>query len=190
MSTADTLINLVSIIANVLYFMILARIVLSWLSVNPWNPIVRILRDVVDPILRPFRRILPTFGGIDFSPLLAILVIFFLARVIESLIGATVGGSVNIAGNVEILIRDLLANILLVLGVLVLIRLLLSVFNADPWHPLVQGLRSITNPLVAPFGGLRRRSLRSGIDYPAIAALATYIVLYFAVQFLFSRLIA
>jgi len=185
--TAESAQNLVQFVADALYVLIIARIVSSWLNLNPWNPIVHWLRVIVDPILRPFRRILPAFAGIDFSPLLAILVIFFVAHLIESLIGATVGGSVDIAGSVARLIRDVIANILLVLGVLVLIRLLLSQFNADPWHPLVQGIRGITNPLVAPFAGFRRHALRSGIDFPAIATLATYIALYFVTQFLFSR---
>lgn len=189
MDIAGTAITLVGLLANVLYVLILARIVVSWLNLNPWNPLVRWLRRIVDPILRPFRRILPSFGGIDFSPLLAILVIFFVARLIQALIGVTEGGSVNVAANVVLLIRDLVTGIIIALGVLVLLRLLLSLFNADPWHPLVHGVRSITNPLVAPFGALRRRALRSGVDYPAIAALATYIVLYFVAQFVFTQLL-
>lgn len=189
MDTAGTAITLVGYLANVLYVLILVRILVSWLNVNPWNPIVHWLRVIVDPILKPFRRILPSLGGIDFSPLLAILVIFFVARVIQSLIGFTVGGSLNVAGNIIVLIRDLVTNVLIVMGVLVLIRLLLSLFNADPWHPLVQGVRAMTNPLVAPFSGLRRRALRSGVDYPAIAALATYVILYFVARLIFTQLL-
>jgi len=131
MDIAGTAITLVGLLANVLYVLILARIVVSWLNLNPWNPLVRWLRRIVDPILRPFRRILPSFGGIDFSPLLAILVIFFVARLIQALIGVTEGGSVNVAANVVLLIRDLVTGIIIALGVLVLLRLLLSLFNAD-----------------------------------------------------------
>jgi YggT family protein len=142
----------------------------------------------VDPILRPFRRVLPSFAGIDFSPLLAILVIFFVARLIESFIGLSEGGGVNVVAALVGLVHDVIANIILVLGALVLVRLLLSLFHADPWHPLVQGVRAITGPLVAPFASLRRRALRTGIDYPAIVALATYVALYIAVQFIFRQL--
>jgi YggT family protein len=187
-SLVDTLIRLVGFIANVLYILIVARIVVSWLNINPWNPAVRWLRRIVDPILRPFRRVLPSFAGIDFSPLLAILVIFFVARVIESFIALGAGGGVDVAASLIGLLHDVIANIILVLGVLVLVRLLLSLFHADPWHPLVQGVRGITGPLVAPFASLRRQALRTGIDYPAIAALAAYIVLYIAVQFIFRQL--
>ena len=186
---AATLITLVGYIANVLYLLIVVRIMVSWLNLSPWHPVVRWLRIIVDPILRPFRRILPTFGGIDFSPILAILVIFFVARLIQSFIGLAEGGSVDVAANVVALIRDVVLNIIIVLGVLVLIRLLLSLFSADPWHPLVSAVRSVSNPLVAPFSGLRRRGLRSGFDLPAAAALATYVVLYFVAQVVFTQLL-
>jgi len=181
--------TLVGYIADILYVLILARIVVSWLNLSPWNPLVRWLRRIVDPILLPFRRILPAFGGIDFSPLLAILVIFFLARLIQGFISITQGGSVNVAANVVVLISDVVSNIIIVLGALVLVRLLLSIFNADPWHPLVNFVRSVSNPLVAPFNFLRRRGYRAGIDYPAIGALATYIALYFVAQFIFRQLL-
>jgi YggT family protein len=187
-TVADTLSRLVGFAADVLYVLILARIVVSWLNLNPWNPLVRWLRRIVDPILRPFRRILPSFAGIDFSPLLAILVIFFVAHLIQSLIASTAGGGVNVAADVLGLVHDVITNIILVLGVLVLIRLLLSLFHADPWHPLVQGVRAITGPLVAPFTSLRRRALRSGIDYPAIATLVAYAVLYVVVEVIFRQL--
>ena len=189
MDIAGTAYTLVGYLADILYVLILARIVVSWLNLSPWNPNVRWLRRIVDPILRPFRRILPSFGGIDFSPLLAILVIFFLARLIQGLIGVTQGGSVNVAASVVVLISDVVSSIIILLGALVLVRLLLGLFHADPWHPLVHGVRSITNPLVAPFGFLRRRAYGSRIDYPAVVALAVYIALYFVAQFIFTQLL-
>jgi YggT family protein len=191
--TRELLANVINTLAQVLYLLILARIVVSWIGLNPWNPIVRWLRIIVDPILRPFRRVLPTFAGIDFSPLLAILIIFFVARIATSLI---LSGGANLTGNTVLLIRDVLLNIIIVLGVLVLVRLLLSVFHADPWHPLVAGVRSMTNLLVAPFAGIGRRGqLRSmythqrAIDFPALLALGLYIVLYFIVLNIFNRLV-
>src|SRR5438270_14005572 len=131
MDIAGTAYTLVGYLADILYVLILARMVVSWLNLSPWNPIVRWLRRIVDPILRPFRRILPSFGGIDFSPLLAILVIFFVARLIQALIGLTVGGSVYVAANAVLLIRDRVTGIIIALGALVLIRLLFSLVIAD-----------------------------------------------------------
>ena len=189
----DTLAFAIHTVAQILYVLILARIVVSWIGINPWNPVVHFLRVIVDPILRPFRRVLPTLGGIDFSPLLAILVIFFIDRIVTSLLLA---GGANVTATIVLLIRDVLLNIIIVLGVLVLIRLLLSLFNADPWHPLVAGVRSMTNFLVRPFAGIgRRNQLRSmyghqrAIDIPALLTLALYIGLYFVVQIIFNRIV-
>jgi YggT family protein len=189
---ALTAISIVNFLAGALYVLILVRIFLSWMSVSPWNPLMRFLRAVVDPILRPFRRILPTFGGIDFSPLLAILVIFFVARLITEILAAlALGGSGNVAADVVVLIGQLLDNIIIVLGVLVLIRLLVGLFSADPFHPLVMGIRSMTNPLVRPFAGLSQRRIQhGGLDVPAAAALVAYIVLYLLVNYLFGTLLA
>jgi len=194
MNLALTLVDVINTVAWVLYVLIIARIAVSWLGLHPWHPVVRFLRAIVDPILRPFRRILPTFGGIDFSPLLAILVIFFVARLATGALDAVaLGGSVSVALNVVLLIRDVLLNIIIVLGVLVLIRILLSLFNADPWHPLVSGVHHMTNTLVRPFAFLSRRTMyghRSGVDLPAIATLVLYVVLYVLVRLLFDNIIA
>lgn len=59
-------------------WVVVIRAVLSWVNADPWNPIVRALRAVTDPVLRPVQRRLPVAGGVDFSPLVVILAIMFL----------------------------------------------------------------------------------------------------------------
>ena len=57
------------------------RAVLSWVSPDPYNPIVRALYSVTEPVLSRLRRRLPLFAGsIDFAPLVVVLVILFLQR--------------------------------------------------------------------------------------------------------------
>ncbi|HWC02445.1 MAG TPA: YggT family protein [Methylomirabilota bacterium] len=58
-------------------WIIIIRAFLSWVNPDPWNPIVRFLHQVTEPVLRPIRRRLP-YSAIDFSPLIAILGIYFL----------------------------------------------------------------------------------------------------------------
>jgi len=57
---------------------IIARAILSWVSPDPYNPIVRIINQLSEPMLFPVRRRVPYFSGIDFSPMIVLLVIFFL----------------------------------------------------------------------------------------------------------------
>jgi YggT family protein len=178
--------NIIGFVETALTVLIFARIAVSWIGLSPWHPVVRWLRIIVDPILAPFRRILPSFSGIDFSPILAIVVIFFAADILQTLV---LGGGVNAAATVIALVEQLVVDIAIAIAVLVFVRFLLALFHADPWHPLVQMVRTMTNPLVAPFAGLRRGRGSAGIDYPAIAALILYVVLIFVIRLLFGFLL-
>lgn len=72
----------ISLLLTVLNLAIFIRVLLSWFPVDTRNPLVRIIFDVTEPVLAPFRRVLPTIGMIDLSPLAALLVLNFLARAI------------------------------------------------------------------------------------------------------------
>ncbi|MFZ0129886.1 MAG: YggT family protein [Candidatus Dormiibacterota bacterium] len=175
--------NVIGFIEVALTVLIIARIAVSWIGLSPWHPVVRWLRIIVDPILAPFRRILPTFGGLDFSPILALVVINIVAQILQTLV---LGGGVNPGQTIALLIEQVVVDVAIAIAILVFIRVLLAVFHADPWHPLVQMIRSVTNPLVAPFAGLHRRGATAAVDVPAIAALAMYIVVIIAIKFVFG----
>ena len=60
-------------------WIVIARAVLSWVSPDPYNPIVRFIHNTTEPVLYRIRSVIPiNFGGIDFSPIAVILAIFFL----------------------------------------------------------------------------------------------------------------
>lgn len=60
-------------------WIIIARALVSWVNPDPWNPIVQFLHRATEPVLAPIRRWLPTWRvGIDFSPLVVILIIYFI----------------------------------------------------------------------------------------------------------------
>ena len=70
------------VIDNVLFiymWIIIIRAVLSWVSPDPYNPIVRFIHNITEPVLYQIRRRLPvSFGGIDLSPVIVLLIIIFL----------------------------------------------------------------------------------------------------------------
>jgi YggT family protein len=71
--------NLLHLVLQAYFWIIIARAVLSWVNPDPFNPIVRFLYRVTEPVLRPIRHRLPTFSiGIDLSPMIVILAIYFL----------------------------------------------------------------------------------------------------------------
>jgi YggT family protein len=84
------LIDLLSYLLWAAWIVIFAQVILSWLVafniVNTYNPFVRgLLRGLgrmTEPLYRPIRRILPDFGGVDFSPMVVLLVIGLLQRLL------------------------------------------------------------------------------------------------------------
>ena len=77
--------NLIKAIADLLNFVlsayiwiVIARAVISWVNADPYNPVVRFLHQVTDPVLNRIRRFLPAMGGFDLSPMVLIFAIIFL----------------------------------------------------------------------------------------------------------------
>ncbi|NLN19703.1 MAG: YggT family protein [Firmicutes bacterium] len=60
--------------------LVLVRVILSWVGPSSYHPIVRFIVKVTDPVLEPARRVVPTVGAIDFSPVLVFLVLSWLRR--------------------------------------------------------------------------------------------------------------
>jgi YggT family protein len=86
--------NLLTAIAKILdvvlvifMWIVIARAILSWVSPDPYNPIVRFIHNITEPVLYQIRKRLPVnFGGIDFSPILVLLAVIFLQQfVVQSL---------------------------------------------------------------------------------------------------------
>lgn len=72
--------HILDIVLTILYWLILVRAVISWVNPDPYNPIVQFLYKTTEPMLYPIRKILPLDFrfGIDISPIIAFLLIFFL----------------------------------------------------------------------------------------------------------------
>lgn len=67
--------ELISLLLNVYLIAIVVRAILSWISPNDYNPATTVLLGLTEPVIRPFRAVLPDLGGIDLSPLAAIVAI-------------------------------------------------------------------------------------------------------------------
>ena len=72
--------GILDIALNILYWLIIIRALVSWVNPDPYNPIVQFLNKTTEPILSPIRKLLPlNFRfGIDISPIIAILAVWFL----------------------------------------------------------------------------------------------------------------
>lgn len=82
----DAIATLLDLVLNLAMWLIIIRALISWVSPDPYNPIVRFLISATEPILRPIQRALPAMGGIDLSPIVAIFAIIFLrAFIVQTL---------------------------------------------------------------------------------------------------------
>ena len=80
-------INFVLLFIQVLSYAIIGRVIMSWIDQPGAMRITVILREITEPVLGPLRRILPNMGGLDFTPIVAMLVL----QALESLIVSAVG---------------------------------------------------------------------------------------------------
>jgi len=75
------------LILTLYMYIVIARALISWVNPDPRNPIVRFLYNATEPLLARVRRVVPYMGGIDFSPLVVIVGIYFLqAFLVNSLV--------------------------------------------------------------------------------------------------------
>lgn len=71
--------RVLEVVLNIYMWVIIIRALISWVNPDPYNSIVQILTRLTEPALRPIRKLVPPHKvGIDFSPLIAVLIIMFL----------------------------------------------------------------------------------------------------------------
>ncbi len=82
-------VQFVNLLVWVLYIAMIGRVLSSWLNIgpsSPFFPVIRLLYQITEPILAPIRRVLPSFGMMDLSPMVALILIGVIQRVIIGLV--------------------------------------------------------------------------------------------------------
>jgi YggT family protein len=77
---------LVSLLINVMMFLLVVRMVLSWVAADSYNEIIRAIYAATDPILKPFKRLPLTIGPVDFTPIVAFVLLNFLGKLTISVL--------------------------------------------------------------------------------------------------------
>jgi YggT family protein len=84
----EPLVEVVILLLDIYMYIIIARVLLSWVNPDPFNPIVRFLYNVTEPVLGWVRRHVPiVFGGLDLSPILVMIAIAVMKRVLINTFG-------------------------------------------------------------------------------------------------------
>jgi len=76
------MISIINIAFQVLMMVIFIRVILSWFPHNPYNPLIKIIYQISNPILNPIRNIIPPIGGLDISPIIVIFIIQIIKNII------------------------------------------------------------------------------------------------------------
>jgi YggT family protein len=81
--------NFVAILGYVLVIAIIVRALMSWFMPADSGPFGRMLAEITEPVLGPIRRVLPPMGGLDLSPLVAIILVQLISSLLETAIQST-----------------------------------------------------------------------------------------------------
>jgi len=72
--------GIASLLLKVLFFALLISVILSWVAPGSYNPGAQLITQLTEPVLAPFRRLLPNLGGLDISPIFAFIAIHLVER--------------------------------------------------------------------------------------------------------------
>ncbi len=79
--------RIIELVLNIYIFIVVARALISWVSPDPYNPIVRFLHNATDPVLYRLRRLLPfDTGSIDFSPMILIFLLYVIQNFLVNML--------------------------------------------------------------------------------------------------------
>ena len=170
---------LIDILFHLYTVILMLRLILQWARADFYNPVSQFIVKITNPLVKPLRRIIPGFFGIDF----ATLVLIFALTTVKILIVYSLSGY-NLFGGLLIItivldVVDLLLNIFLFA---IIIQALLSWVNPDPHNPVVALLNSLTWPILKHFRKLIPPI--SGFDISPIFAIISIMFIQQSIHYL------
>ena len=144
---ADPLVFLIRTLVGLYIAVVLIRFLLQWARADFYNPISQFVVRVTAPVLRPLRQIIPGYGGMD----LASLVLAWALKAVElALIAGLLGHGGPLLGALAWAVPALLELVIDLFLFAILIRVVLSWVNPDPYNPAVALLDRLTDPILRP----------------------------------------
>jgi YggT family protein len=155
---ANPIVFLIQTLFGLYIALVLLRFVLQWTRADFYNPISQFVVKLTSPVLRPLRQVIPGYGGMD----IASLVLAWLLQAVElGLLALILGVDRNILGALAWALPALVSLAFNMILFAILIRVILSWVNPDPYNPAVGLLNRLTEPfmrparrLISPIGGL------------------------------------
>lgn len=170
--------TIINFIFDAYIFILLVRIILQKLHANWHNPVTQFVVKLTDPVIKPARKIIPGYKGLDISIVLIAFIVEFVELYLVTLI--RVGFSPHLSGIAFFALISLLSKTIYIFLFATIIWSFLSWFTTSHRHPMSE----ITGIIVSPLLRLTRRFLPliGGIDLsPMVIMFVLYLVLRFAV---------
>ncbi|MGH7609855.1 MAG: YggT family protein [Candidatus Dormibacteria bacterium] len=182
MHVARVLVNDLAFLLDLYALCILVWAFMSFFPDAYSSPLGHLLEDIVMPVVRPLRRVVPIIAGLDFSPLLALVLVYAVAELLQKL---AQGGFVDPLAAIVTVVFYFIQALVLVILILLLIRVVIGLLQVDPWHPLVSAIKRLTDGLLAPI----QRWVRVQGELAAVIGLVVTVAVYIALtQFLFPAI--
>ncbi|MDD3852263.1 MAG: YggT family protein [Syntrophomonadaceae bacterium] len=83
---AANIILFVNLAFQLLIYLVIGRCILSFIKHNPYQPVIKFIYDITEPIMAPFKKLIPAAGGVDFSPILVVLALSLAQKLINDLL--------------------------------------------------------------------------------------------------------
>ncbi|NCA70171.1 MAG: YggT family protein [Sphingobacteriia bacterium] len=156
-----------------LYILVVAiRFLLQWARADFYNPISQFVVKLTSPALRPLRRLIPGYGGVDLS---ALVLAWLLKSVELALLVLVLNAGVSFLGALLWSLPALVELFINIFLFAILIRVILSWVNPDPYNPAVALLTRLTDPITRP--AQRMIQPIGGIDLSPMAVLIGLVLL-------------
>lgn len=168
----DPVVFLIRTLFGLYIAVVLVRFLLQWARADFYNPISQFVVRVTSPVLRPLRQLIPGYQGLD----LASLVLAWALMAIQlGLIAGLLGLGGSVLGALVWAIPALLELVIDIFLFAVLVRVILSWLNPDPYNPAVALLGRLTDPLLEP----ARRLIQpiGGLDLSPVAVMIGLVLL-------------
>ena len=183
MTAQNPFLFLIETLLDLYIIVLMLRFILQQVRADFYNPISQFIVKATAPVLKPARKIIPGFGGIDVATIVVV-VVFIIAKVY--IIAVLSGYSPTVPALLLTGVRDFITLALNIFIFAIIIQAILSWINPDPYNPVSGVLVSITSPVLQPV----RRMIKpiGGLDLSPLFALIALMFVERLVVYLFQML--
>jgi YggT family protein len=144
----EALSYLVNLVFGFVLLAVALRFLLAWVRADFYNPVSQFIVTITNPLLRPLRRVIPGWAGVDWPSLVLMLA---LKMTEVALLGFILAGSIPaVAGLLTFAVAEILQLIIYIFMFAIIIQVLLSWVNPGAYNPFTVLMYRLTEPLLRP----------------------------------------